>query len=88
MKIIQYLEKRVEKKAQRMLRNKRFYAWVALISILVNSMRLIAAFRKYVLDDWASAWRFYMSEKRLKDRENYSNKTGTNNGPEDILPEE
>jgi len=88
MNVIRHLEKRVEKKAQRMLRHKRFYAWIALVSILLNGIRCIGIFRKYVLDDWASAWRFYRSEKRIKNKERSSNKVETNNGTEDIHAEE
>jgi len=66
MGVINYFEKIVEKKAQRMLKNKRMFAWLFLFFTISQGIKLLFQIKKLWDEDWEYAWRTYKKERTAK----------------------
>jgi hypothetical protein len=68
MGIINHFEKRVELRALTMIKHKKLYAWLGLITFVFQTTKVILDIRKFVGDDWGRAKDYLARERRAKRR--------------------
>jgi hypothetical protein len=74
MSILQHFERKVEIKAEKMLRHKRFYAWILIISLTISAIRLTSLLIKLFSIDWKKVYARCKDKVDKKKEEKYVRK--------------
>lgn len=74
MGVIKYFENAVEKKAHKMLKHKRFYAWIFFVVALCRVIKIVQTLYDLWDSYWRRAWQLYI--RSLKEKRNDRKREG------------